>query len=116
MTKGSKAARKAAKKSVSVNDLPPTSTVKAASARRRIVNTRAMVPGPGGSGSTPVLASMTGVHMAKAKKKAAKKTGTKKKAAKSRKTTKKSVAVKNLKAKASKSMKRAMTAIRRRLV
>ena len=70
-------------------------------ATRRIMNRRVVV-----SGLRPAaLASASGGHMAK----------TKKKAAKSRKTAKKSVVVKNLKAKAAKSMKAGMTSIRRRM-
>jgi hypothetical protein len=102
--KGKKPARKAAKKSVTVKDLPPTHAVKSAMAR--IINKRAV--------STPLfpglLASTSGGQMAKAKKKAAKK-----KAAQPRKVGKKSVAVKNLKAKKAKSAKTAMASVRRRM-
>jgi len=105
---GKKPARKAAKKSVEVRDLPAANVVKAG-ATRRIVSRRVVVSGLG----PPALASASGEHMAKTKKKA--KAPKARKGAQSRKAAKKPVAVKDLKAKIAKSMKAGMTAVRRRL-
>jgi len=102
---------------VKVDDLPPTGSVKAA-ATHRIVNKRAII-NTGGSGQrgTSVIVAATPTR------KAAKKTTTKSrkktkatKKAKSSKAAKKSVSVKNLKTNAARTLKSAMTAVRRRLV